>query len=263
MMLCLMFDVVLHRVAVRSAHAECPISLLPLEIQSMLMQPARRIRFQNLNRLRNGHVRRQDNEQMCVIRSSASSENGDAMIASDSSKIFRNFQQHLLRNEISPFFGAEDAVNENVRIPVSHVSTWPRLRDIVCVGGHVRRGAVPKRGLGSRRRFPPGTAEPGFPIPCLRALWRLNFARSGSTALSPARTNPALKRISKRLSPVTGIDYPSGSNLFPTLSEIHSLKLVHRIADLLKINHLRRELYTLERSLCCVRVKAPLTVGRA
>jgi hypothetical protein len=51
MELCLMVNVIHDRVFVRTADAECAVSLLPGKIDLMLAQPPRGVGFQHLNRL--------------------------------------------------------------------------------------------------------------------------------------------------------------------------------------------------------------------
>ena len=80
-----------------------------------------------------------------MIRRPAGGQHRNSMIVSDSGKVSREFRQHFPRNEITPLFRAEDTMDKNVGIPVSHSPTYPRRRAFVCAGHHFRRAAVPKR----------------------------------------------------------------------------------------------------------------------
>ncbi len=70
----LMLDVINDGVLVRTAYAESSVSLLPFELKPVLVQPARRIGFQNLNRFGRGHIYRQRNQQMRMVGSASGGE---------------------------------------------------------------------------------------------------------------------------------------------------------------------------------------------
>ncbi len=74
MVLRLMLDVINDGVLVRTAYAESSVSLLPFELKPVLVQPARRIGFQNLNRFGRGHIYRQRNQQMRMVGSASGGE---------------------------------------------------------------------------------------------------------------------------------------------------------------------------------------------
>src|SRR6266566_678199 len=83
MMLRLVLDVILYRRHVRAAHTERAVSLLPCELQPVLMQPTRGVGFHHLNRLCDRYVHRQRNEQMCVVGDASRGEYRDTVIAAD------------------------------------------------------------------------------------------------------------------------------------------------------------------------------------
>src|SRR5258705_3093610 len=120
MMRRLALDVIHDGCLVRTAHAESPISFLPGECDSMLTDPSRGIRFQDLDRPSRSHVGRKRNEQMTMIRDAACGEHWNPEIPAYSAKVFPEPRKQFVRNNVSAFFGAEHAMNEDVRIFVSH-----------------------------------------------------------------------------------------------------------------------------------------------
>jgi hypothetical protein len=82
-----------------------------------------------------------------MVGGPASGEDRDLMIPPDTGEIFPKDGPKLVGDEVAPFLGAENEMDEDVWI-------------------FVRHGAVPA-GLDLIARFP-GTAVPGFPIPPLR-----------------------------------------------------------------------------------------------
>src|SRR5208283_6097284 len=83
MMLRLAIDVIHHCLALRLAHAEGAISLLPRKTRRFI-QPSRGISFELLHRLRQRDGRRQRDEEVEMIGSSASSEQQNVSLARDS-----------------------------------------------------------------------------------------------------------------------------------------------------------------------------------
>src|SRR6266702_1186714 len=145
MMLRLVLDVILHRRHVRAAHTERAVSLLPCELQPVLMQPTRGVGFHHLNRLCDRYVHRQRNEQMCVVGDASRGEYRDTVIAADTGEVLPQPGKDFFGYEIAPLRGAEDAMNEDVRVFVGHGREYPHsLNARLCRLSH-SDGAVPKR----------------------------------------------------------------------------------------------------------------------
>jgi hypothetical protein len=121
------------------AHAERSVSLLPRKIEAVLTQPPRGVRFQNLNGLRNRHVGWKANQQMRMGGNPTRGQDGTSGIPADPRKVFPELWQHVLRNEISPFLGAEDAMDEKV----GHALTYSRFTDICLCRMSRRRRCLP------------------------------------------------------------------------------------------------------------------------
>lgn len=62
MVLRLVLNVFTHRRLVRTADAESSVAFLPCELQPVLMEPARRVSFEDLNSFGNGHICRKRNQ---------------------------------------------------------------------------------------------------------------------------------------------------------------------------------------------------------
>jgi hypothetical protein len=129
-MLGLMFNVMPHRVAIGRAHAESPVSFLPCKIEPMLAQPAGRIRFQDLDRLRQRHGRWQDEQQVSMIRGASRAENGDVVALTDSNEVHGKFLAQFIGYGSATLFCAEYTMNQNVRVGMSH--RCRPLRDSIC-----------------------------------------------------------------------------------------------------------------------------------
>src|SRR5256885_3456416 len=111
MMLRLVLDVILHRRHVRAAHTERAVSLLPCELQPVLMQPTRGVGFHHLNRLCDRYVHRQRNKQMCVVGDASRGEYTDTVIAADTGEELPKPGPAFFGDESQPLTSAADAIN--------------------------------------------------------------------------------------------------------------------------------------------------------
>jgi hypothetical protein len=94
-----------------------------------------------------------------------------------------------LRDEITTLFGAENAVDKNVGIFVGHGPTIRISRIRVCDGCHIVDGFQKVPSLNGTRDYlfqSPGTAVPGFHMPCLRhwSIAGCKFASDGGAVSS-------------------------------------------------------------------------------
>jgi hypothetical protein len=76
MMLALMLKVATHGREIRGAHTEGSVAFLPCEIDAVLCYPAGRVRFENLNDLGDGYIRRQGDQDVNMVRGSAGPRTG-------------------------------------------------------------------------------------------------------------------------------------------------------------------------------------------
>src|SRR5439155_3355159 len=136
MMLRLMFDVTPHNGLVRTTHAEGSVPFLPCELQSVLMQPPRGVGFQYLNRFGEGDICRKCNQQMRMVGGASGGEDRNALVAANAREILAELRNHVVGDEVSSFFGAEDAMDQNVGIFVGHRSNIHSSRANVCAGCH-------------------------------------------------------------------------------------------------------------------------------
>ena len=163
MMLRLMFDVTHHNGLVRTTHAEGSVPFLPYELQSVLMQPPRGVGFQYLNRFGEGDICRKCNQQMRMVGGASGGEDS-ALVAANAREILAELRNHVVGDEVSSFFGAEDAMDQNVGIFVGHRSNIHSSRANVCAGCHaaVFMITVPKaRSAEGTACGSPGTGVPG------------------------------------------------------------------------------------------------------
>src|SRR4051794_32609092 len=106
-----MFNVTPHNWYMGSTDAERAITFLPPEWDSMFSDPTRRVCLEDLHRLGDGYVARQCNQDVDVVRGSASAEDWDFVIASDAGEIFPQQTLELVGDQVATLFRAEDKMN--------------------------------------------------------------------------------------------------------------------------------------------------------
>ncbi len=118
---------------------------------------------------------------MNVVVSSSRGDDRNVDVGSDAIQISEKSGKEIFRNRRSAFLGAEDAMNQDIRICVRHKcrpfgtrSSWLSTRGLrpglSCVGPSGLGFAV--SGFRLRRIGLPGAYAPGFPVLALRAWTR-------------------------------------------------------------------------------------------
>jgi hypothetical protein len=120
MMLGLTCDVIGYDLLLRLAYAERAVSLLPLEGQTALSQPARAVAFQFLYGFGQRHRRRHVYQEMNVGCRSSGGKQRDVFRMSDPGQVPTHLDS--IRYEIATILGAEDAVHEHPSMGVRHVT---------------------------------------------------------------------------------------------------------------------------------------------
>jgi hypothetical protein len=158
----------------RPAHAKRSIPLLPRKLETFVVRPPRRIRFDGVNCFRHRQSWWNLDQEMNVILHPANRMNLNSELSADSRHIRPHPRLPFLRNRFAPFLRAEDNMNHILRVCVGDVS-------------HLRRYA-------SLHHIPSAYAL-GYPLPRLR---RSPFpsssqesdpfiSASGASETSPAR----------------------------------------------------------------------------
>ena len=122
-MLLLALNVLLHHWNLRRADAERAVSLLP---GKSMPHPPGGTTFEFLNRLGQGVRRRQDKEQMKVIRRPAGGDQFEALAAGNADQVGMEFVCTGRWDERPAIFRAEDTMDEIARVCVRHLA--PSLR---------------------------------------------------------------------------------------------------------------------------------------
>ena len=158
--LLLSVDVVFNRCHLRRADAERAVAFLPGEA---LPHPARGTPFQFLNSGCKRVSRRQDEQQMKVVRRAACSHEGKSLTTRCSAQISEKVVHALRRDKGSSVSCAEDAMNEVVGIRVGHQDSHFNLpRTIVSAVPtalhSIKTALFPtlKRGANDRRAYGAG-----------------------------------------------------------------------------------------------------------
>jgi hypothetical protein len=119
-MLRLMLDVMADYIAIGCTDTKRAITFLPCEFDSMLSEPSGRIRLERLYGLGEGHIGRKSNQHMHMVRHAARCNHGNPNVRSDSVQVCEKLWKKIRWNEIAPFLRAENHVNQDIGIFVSH-----------------------------------------------------------------------------------------------------------------------------------------------
>ena len=120
MMLRLVLNVICHSNLAGAADAECAIAFLPGEIDSMLTDPLGRVGLEHLDGFSNAYFRGQCKQQVHVIGSASRGKHQDSIMPSNSGEISPECGEEFGWDYVATLLRAEDAMNKNVRIFVSH-----------------------------------------------------------------------------------------------------------------------------------------------
>ena len=124
-MLLLIGDVRLDRVASRMAHGERAIAGLPRELvraRKCVVHPMRRAGFQSANEVGERRLLAKRDQQVDVILDAADLNGNAAMTNNDSPKVFPEPRSDLGGDDWGPVFGAEDNVVMEAGVRLRHVS---------------------------------------------------------------------------------------------------------------------------------------------
>jgi len=123
-MLLLVLNVSRHHRNLRRADAERAVTLLPGKVTP---HPSGRASLELLNSLSKRARRRQDKQQMNMIRRSASCDEREALTLRNAAHVGMKLGHAGFGNKGAAIFCAEDTMNEIARIRVRHLA--PSLRD--------------------------------------------------------------------------------------------------------------------------------------
>ena len=119
-MLRLMLDVMADYIAIGCTDTKRAIPFLPCEFDSTLSDPSGRIRLERLYGLGERHIGRKSDQQMHVVRRAHRCDNENFYVRSDSMQVCEKFWKKIRWNDIASFLRAENHVNQNIGIFVSH-----------------------------------------------------------------------------------------------------------------------------------------------
>jgi hypothetical protein len=140
MMLRLMLDVMADYIAIGCTDTKRAITFLPCEFDSMLSEPSGRIRLERLYGLGEGHIGRKSNQHMHMVRHAARCNHGNPNVRSDSVQVCDKLWKKIRWNEIAPFLRAENHVNQDIGIFVSHGAAPSELSSGCDAYQHSRAG---------------------------------------------------------------------------------------------------------------------------
>src|SRR2546429_4104052 len=174
MMVLLFCDVIQNRLLLRMTHAERRVARLPrkrLFLRKLAMNPAAGVCLDLADHFGQCSLRRQQFEDMHVIRRSVDEQRCAPKLADDAAHIRKQTRPEFLVERRYAFFRAENDVDEQVGVGVSHDSIAPPGLDLFDLGTHGWRRSGPSLGAPRLPLAPPARASNG------RISWRGSIAR--------------------------------------------------------------------------------------